>query len=860
MAFANLFANLSPLTGDVKSPGEPTFTYREETGKGTRSKARKRKAEKEQPGSYIKQRCEVQTTTTYNFKDNIKARGYHTPSTDSALGGYTKEEISNHGNKAAPNIRHSKGQNYKSGHNCEVNKQQHQKKKMKWQKNQHIPTDKGRHSNRDGRAMWGKGGRGHPYTRQMKPPRFMTQEFKDQNVLEVDGRLLCRYFLHGRCTKADSCQMEHVQGYNDLIKSACKFYIQGFCTKGESCPYMHKSFPCKFFHRKGKCFQGADCKFSHEPLNDVTSRLLDEALKRASDLSELAKKAEQESSRGQPNTAESEIIETNETPDTLIQPIRPNFYSSTDAAKETLLCPTEEQADVTVEVFLPHASNATPPQSPPSTSNKEPVCYSVEAVLGPQLYRPFPRFFTAPGSQESTPPSVPQTSSSIGMSRQSEAPYSVDAVLRSFKSVEKSPFGQASATTTVKTVSCTPKTDCEKSTDPLLNSQHEKILLNTRDETNKSLQKMFKSLPSFQMHTGQISKTCRDLLLTSEDQRNQRGDVAESIKTAQRTSSEVKLELLVSPVTQVERSTSSPIKGDMKDNQTCPPAQLKPHLSGPTSDLQSSIKPFSPSAGFSEFKDRAKVESVSCLDTKSDSSDSSSHHFAAKQRPECGFKLGTLQLYSAKTSPERSKEMTVGCKKNQKIPFFGLFANPISDSVTPAHPRGFIQTPRCADFTSKDLKTAVESDKPPSISFLSLFAEPLIDTAASAPCLWSQADYSKAFHLSKRQASPPPCVAGTDATETPHGPVSPNFSSSSKNESTSQPVNPVCRLVSDSLGEIPTSPAPQSLNPSIASAQQQLPDMSSPRDSVLKSLFLSLSPYQEDRQQRDSIHISFPPD
>lgn len=36
--------------------------------------------------------------------------------------------------------------------------------------------------------------------------RFMTPEFKEQNGLVVDGRLLCRHFLWGRCIKvACSC-------------------------------------------------------------------------------------------------------------------------------------------------------------------------------------------------------------------------------------------------------------------------------------------------------------------------------------------------------------------------------------------------------------------------------------------------------------------------------------------------------------------------------------------------------------------------------------------------------------------------------------------------------------------------------
>lgn len=29
----------------------------------------------------------------------------------------------------------------------------------------------------------------------------MTQDFKDQNALEVDGQLLCRHFLMGKCIK-----------------------------------------------------------------------------------------------------------------------------------------------------------------------------------------------------------------------------------------------------------------------------------------------------------------------------------------------------------------------------------------------------------------------------------------------------------------------------------------------------------------------------------------------------------------------------------------------------------------------------------------------------------------------------------
>lgn len=39
----------------------------------------------------------------------------------------------------------------------------------------------------------------------VKPRRLMTQEFQEQNALLLDGRLLCRHFLWGRCIKVGSC-------------------------------------------------------------------------------------------------------------------------------------------------------------------------------------------------------------------------------------------------------------------------------------------------------------------------------------------------------------------------------------------------------------------------------------------------------------------------------------------------------------------------------------------------------------------------------------------------------------------------------------------------------------------------------
>lgn len=46
----------------------------------------------------------------------------------------------------------------------------------------------------------------------------MTQEFKDWNVLEVNGQLLCRHFLSGTCIKGSECCGQcPVEGQPSLI-------------------------------------------------------------------------------------------------------------------------------------------------------------------------------------------------------------------------------------------------------------------------------------------------------------------------------------------------------------------------------------------------------------------------------------------------------------------------------------------------------------------------------------------------------------------------------------------------------------------------------------------------------------------
>lgn len=259
-------------------------------------------------------------------------------------------------------------------------------------------------------GQWSFGGRRHSekdFVMERKPR--MTQEFKDQNVVEHDGRLICRHFLLGKCIKGDECQLEHALDVHSVFKDVCKFYVQGCCTKGQTCPFMHETFPCKFFHSFSKCFQGDGCRFSHEPLTDLTRKLLEESERKKNDLKELATGPLNEE---KPVTTEepvnSLLAVDKSTINIFSNPVRPNFYNSSctsepDTEQPSPLWNTPAPAESKHIVHDNVLHNLDPPAS--STDTKMPVSYSVEAVLGshklldePKLYSPFAN----PLSQSST--------------------------------------------------------------------------------------------------------------------------------------------------------------------------------------------------------------------------------------------------------------------------------------------------------------------------------------------------------------------------------------------------------------------------------------------------------------------------
>ncbi|KAK1885831.1 Zinc finger CCCH domain containing protein 6 [Dissostichus eleginoides] len=484
MAFANLFSRLSAVEEDDRSPAQQHFTHRNEPENGKRGNARKRKPQSEQTGPNKKKQFHQAQTTRGNNASSFRDGGVK------AIGG---------------------------GHQS--------------------------------RPAWGRGRGDRKYNNnkqevQVQRPRFMSEEFKDQNAMLVNGRLVCRHFLSGKCIKAAA-----------------------------------QSFPCKFFHRRGYCSNGADCKFSHEPLNDITTKLLDEALQKEKDLFELTTKSEQESWRPPENTDESEMIEANKTPDIPLQPLRPVFYNSAEAntEKETTLCATEATDEAAVPPRAPEDAQHQPPQSS-NLNPEEPVCYSVEAVLGPQLFKPFPRLFTTPGCEEF---------GTSGSANPKEVPYSVDAVLRSFKSTLP----------IVKTVSYTPKTEGDEIAYPLLSSEtpNKKVLYseNTRNEVNKS--EMFKSL---KVHTGLVSKTNPSLTPAYRDYTKQSDCRQGSLKPAPRTAHEVKLGLLHTSVTVAKKSSENkdptkqklvPVRGVVSDSTHAHQPDISSHKGSAVASTANSV-------------------------------------------------------------------------------------------------------------------------------------------------------------------------------------------------------------------------------------------------------------------------------
>lgn len=485
---------------------------------------------------------------------------------------------------------------------------------------------------------------------------------------------------------------------------------------------------------------------------------------------------------------------------------RPSFYNSGEinAEQETLSCQSEQLSAVIETAASPQASDSGSFHSPLSTdhTHKEPVCYSVEAVLGPQLFKSFPSFFTNPGNQEPAPPSVAHTTDCIsGSATHSEDPLQSNFAVRSYKST----FGHIATPPTAHNLSSALKSDYEELADPLVR----------RNEVDKPQDKMLHSKSSFQVHTDQSPKSHPNLTLASEDHKKPGGEMPASLKF----SHEVKLhpaamgaETSVLPKRKggTHLLVNSKCEGSLPFSPTggknlalTPkhPSHAKSHLSGRSSNSETSVKPLCPLAGLSESRAAVPADSVTSSAKTSDSGKSES-----------------------RTTTESSNKMTGGGGgKIQESQFDRHFGSPITDAIKPT--QDFIKSscpaPQSAHHRSKE---DVKTDK--ASAFRSLFSAVL--SIAPHHCAPPQPDRS-AQSPDATCSSVSEQKAGTLETQTSCRPISPKFSQSPKHknkDALSDPVNQHSKQVNP---VVPSSPSPcdDSTDPPTMQAQQPLHIMSS---------------------------------
>ncbi|KAM4595369.1 uncharacterized protein V3H82_002828 [Fundulus diaphanus] len=776
MAFTNLFSGLSAMGEGARSASGSYVTSSNRLEGDSRGK---RKTQGEQPGSSNKRCHQFQTEDRFASRSKPCRR----------QGAESKRSFPGQkSNSRYDNRQSCRGQNHRATDNRNVRKELHQSS-MKKKNNQ-----------------------------QQERPIFMTQEFKDQNGLQVDGRLLCRHHLFGKCIKAENCQLEHVQSYNGILKKACKFYVQGFCMKGERCPYMHQSFPCKFFHTKGKCLQEGNCRFSHEPLNDVTEKLLEEVLKHEECLLELAEKNKEESSSEQQASAEeTKPAEENQNPDFLTQPLRPRFYNSADPEKEA-----HEHPDVPEQRVL---DGDQPQSSSLNTQNQpEPVCYSVEAMLGPQLPRTFSSFSKAPVGQDSPSVSDPHPSSDVAYTNQSQVPYSVEAVLGSYRSADISSSGHTSDPPSERTVFYAPLVISERIEAAPFRKEKPPPTLSIVERGSQ--EPVAKSLSSREVKNGLFSDSAAVLCHSSEEESaGQKTCTTQEWaclpeKSASSRSREAKHML---PGTK-RREVSTGHVGPPKH-----PTQLKPNLS--------------------EGRVAVPVEAGTTWDKRGDQVP---EVLPNGKKKHLNVQAATLEHHSSVGSQKSCRETAslghfpAGLDNTQKRPFSCLFAAPLTDSVAP----------RSDSFTAAMKPQGSEDVRAPSLSFSRLFASPLINDppcsetraagAAAPPCKQQPAENAASNSKprdSDRRLFPSQVRASHSrqtSCEAPQG-------SSTEKDAREQPSASAGGTVSGS----PRDPSSSRMN-------RGPPDVSSPRDasasSVLKSLFVQLGPYREDAEQPGSGH------
>ncbi|KPP77018.1 hypothetical protein Z043_103597 [Scleropages formosus] len=204
----------------------------------------------------------------------------------------------------------------------------------------------------------------------VKKQPYLSQEFISQHAIQRDGRLFCKFFLSGRCIKEEACKFEHEFVVPDKKQELCKFYVLGFCTKGADCIYMHNDYPCKFFHTGTKCYQGDHCKFSHDPLTEVTRPLLEKVLNKNEEDEGKQENSVPSATAPPPPSTDSKPLQLG---------LRPNFYNSSSLLSGP---PLPSVSLVTADNPAESLFSPLPPLEPLNSPNSDAEDQKIEAKVG----------------------------------------------------------------------------------------------------------------------------------------------------------------------------------------------------------------------------------------------------------------------------------------------------------------------------------------------------------------------------------------------------------------------------------------------------------------------------------------------
>lgn len=268
---------------------------------------------------------------------------------------------------------------------------------------------------------------------------------------------------------------------------------------------------------------------------------------------------------------------------------RPNFYKSSDDDKtvgESLPSQTEaSKCELTLDSDKLQQVDSVEAHSPPVAKPDSPkqVCYSVEAVLGRQRFKPSTHSITFTGSKKFAPLSSSSTSDPVN---QTQAPYSVDNVLNSLRSVEGSNSGLTRAPYT-QTVSFTPVNSGEDACPPKSSQAP-----CSAKEQNKTQEK---SLTSLNVSKDLNSNSWRKPSQAFGDQKRQHRDAWMSSNPAQSSAFKVESAKASNDI-ESSASSASEVVGVVKQaekSSTLSSERASSKFSISTVDPQSSLKSFS---------------------------------------------------------------------------------------------------------------------------------------------------------------------------------------------------------------------------------------------------------------------------